>query len=193
MIVGNPDTFAIESEITLAYASLNQMALGFFVVHVMGRSYGARNADATMLADPFNEVVKRIAKRGSHNPAFPMNATAANIAYSFRRAVYDESEEGELFFGMPVHEFTKAISSNHLEWTAYCDEAFDDSSYVLQFEDENQVRLVAFTGTSDFQYDPASLRDVRLSPDAFYGILQEWHSRFKNEWSSWPKVSESIQ
>lgn len=193
MIVGNPDTFAIESEITLAYAPLNEMALGFFVVHVMGRCYGVRKPDATMLADPFNEVAKRIATRGSHNPAFPMTATAANVAYSFRRAIYDECEEGEVFFEMSVRQFTNVISSNRLEWTAYCDEAFDDSSYVLQFEDENHVRLVAFTGTPDFQYDPASLREVRLSPGAFYGILQEWHSRFKNEWSSWPKVSESIQ
>jgi Immunity protein 42 len=193
MIVGDLNTFAIESEITLAYDRLNEVALGFFAVHIMGRCYGVRKPDATMLADPFNEVVKRITKRGSHNPVFPMTATAANIAYSFRRAIYDESKDGELFFGMSVRQFTNAISSNRLEWTAYCDEAFDDSSYVLQFEDDNQVRLVAFTGTPDFRYDPTSLRDVRLSPDAFYGILQEWHERFRNEWSSWPKVPESIQ
>jgi hypothetical protein len=193
MLVGDPNTFAIESEITLAYDHLSQRALGFFVLHVMGRCYGVRKSDATMLANAFDEVGRRIAKRGNHKPAFPMTATAANIAYSFRRAIYDESEEGELFFRMPVRQFTNAISSNHLEWTAYCDEAFDDSSYVLQFEDENQVRLVAFTGTPDFRYDPVSLRDVCLSPDAFYEILQEWHDRFKDEWSSWPKVSETIQ
>jgi hypothetical protein len=146
-----------------------------------------------MLANAFDEVGRRIARRGKHNPSFAKDANAEGIAYSFRRAIYDESEEGELFFGMTVSQFTNAISLNRLEWTAYCDEAFDDSSYVLQFEDENQVRLIAFTGTPDFRYDPASLRDVRLSPDAFYEILQEWHDRFKKEWSSWPKVSESIQ
>jgi hypothetical protein len=193
MIVGDPNTFAIESEINLAYDRLNELALGFFVIHVLGRCYGVREPDATMLADPFNDVGKRIAKRGSHKPAFPMTETAASIAYSFRRAFYDQSEEGELFFGMPVRQFTNAISSNRVEWSAHCDEAFDDSSYVLQFEDQNQVRLVAFTGTPDFQYDQASLRDVRLSPEAFYGILRQWHDRFKREWSSWPKVSESIQ
>jgi hypothetical protein len=122
-----------------------------------------------------------------------MNASAANIAYSFRRAIYSESEGGELFFEMSVRQFTDAVSSNRLEWTAYCDEAFDDSSYLLQFEEENQVRLVAFTGTPDFQYDPASLRDVYLSQDKFYGILQEWHDRFKRDWVSLPKVSSSIQ
>ena len=34
---------------------------------------------------------------------------------------------------------------------------------MLQFEDENEVRLVAFTGTPDFRYEPASLRDVSLT------------------------------
>jgi hypothetical protein len=193
MIVGDSNVFAIESEITLAYDQLNQLALGFFLIHVMGQCYGVRKPDATMLADPFNEVGNRIARRGSHNPAFLMTETAANIAYSFRRAFYDESEEGELFFGMPLRQFTNAISSRRLEWTAYCDEAFDDGSYVLQFEDQDQVRLVAFAGTPDFRYDPSSLRDACLSPDAFYGILQEWHDRFKREWSSWPKVPESSQ
>jgi hypothetical protein len=76
-------------------------------------------------------------------------------------------------------------SSNNLEWVS--DEEFDDSSYVLQFEDENQVRLVAFTGTPDFLYDPATLRDVSLSQNEFYWILQVWHDRFNDEWISLPK------
>jgi hypothetical protein len=159
----------------------------------MGRCYGVREPDATMLANPFDEVGRRMDRRGNHNPSFAKDANAEDVAYSFRRAIYDESEEGELFFGMSVRQFTNAISSNRLEWTAYCDEAFDDSSYVLQFEDENQVRLIAFTGTPDFRYDPASLRDIWIPQDDFYGILKDWHERFKNEWISLPKVSESIQ
>jgi hypothetical protein len=70
MIVGDPNIFAIESRVTLAYDRPSQLALGFFAIHVMGRCYGVRKPDATMLADPFNEAVKRIAMRGSHNPAF---------------------------------------------------------------------------------------------------------------------------
>ena len=120
-----------------------------------------------------------------------MNTTAADIAYSFRRAIYGDSEEGELFFGMPLRQFTEAIQSHHLEWV--CDEEFDDSSYLLQFEDENQVRLVAFTSTPDSLFDPASLRDVCLSPSEFYGILQEWLDCFKDEWTSLIQVSGAIQ
>jgi hypothetical protein len=189
MIVGNPSIFAIESEITWAHELLSQLALGFFVVHVAGRRYGIRERDASMLGASFDQVGKRIARRGSHKPPFAVDANAADIAYSFRRAIYDESEEGELFFGMPLRQFTEAIHSRHLEWV--CDEEFDDGSYVLQFEDENQVRLVAFTGTPDFLYDPASLCEVSLSQNEFYLILQVWHDRFKDEWTSLPKVSGS--
>jgi hypothetical protein len=193
MIIGDPNTFAIESEITLAYDRLSQLALGFFVIYVMGRCYGVRKPDATMLASSLDEVGRRIARRGSHNPPFAMDANAGEIAYSFRRAIYDESEEGELFFGMSVREFTDAVYSNHIEWAPDGDEAFDDGSHVLQFEDESQVRLIAFTGTPDFRYDPASLRDLWLPQDEFYDILQEWHDRFRDEWKSFPKVSGSVQ
>ena len=193
MIVGNPELFAIESEITNAYDRSSLMALGFFVVHVAGKRYGVKAWDATMLGNSFDEVSRRLASRRSHRPAFPMNADAAKIAHAFKRAIYGECEKDELFWGLSVRQFTALIASNRLDWTACCDEAFDDSSYLLQFEDQSQVRVVAFTGTPDFLYDPASLRDVCLPHDDFYGLLQEWHDRFNQEWSGMPKVSGTIQ
>lgn len=193
MIVGDPNTFAIESEITQAYERLGQLAFGFFVIHVMGRCYGVREPDATMLANSFDEVGRRIARRGSHSPSFPVDADARDIAYAFRRAVYGAHEDGELFFGLSVRQFTDAIDSNRLVWAPDGDEAFDDHSYILQFEDENQVRLVAFTGTPDFLYDPGSLHDVYVPQGKFYAILQEWHDRFKDEWRGLPKLSGAAQ
>jgi hypothetical protein len=107
MIIGDPSNFAIESEITLAYDEPGQMALGFFVLHIVGRCYGVRKSDATMLANAFDEVGTRIAQRGKHNPSFAKDSTAEDIAYSLRRAIYDESEKGELFFGMSVRSIYK--------------------------------------------------------------------------------------
>jgi hypothetical protein len=146
-----------------------------------------------MLGNPFDEVGRRLSGRGGHGPVFPMNAAAADIAHSFRRAIYCDSKEGELFFGLSVTRFTDVIAANGLDWVAYCDEAFDDGSYVLQFEDQNQVRLVAFTSTPDGLYDPASLREVSLAQNDFYQILQEWHDRFEDEWAAMPRISGFIQ
>jgi hypothetical protein len=193
MIVGNPDIFAIESEITKAYERLSFRALGFFVIDVMGEPYGVKEPDATLLAVSFDEVGRRIARRGRHTPPFAMDSNAGDVAYAFRRVLYDGCEEGELFFGMPDPQFKHAICSNRLEWAPDGDEAFDDSSYVLQFEDENRVRLIAYKSiayknTLDTTYDPASLRDVWLSQDEFYGVLQNWRDRFEAEWKALPKV-----
>jgi hypothetical protein len=66
MIVGDCRVFAIESGITEAWESLSQLALGYFVVHVGGRAFGVRQADASTLGCSFNEVGHRLRRRGTH-------------------------------------------------------------------------------------------------------------------------------
>jgi hypothetical protein len=193
MIVGNPSVFAIESEITEAYERLSFRALGSFVIHIMGRCYGVKEPDASLLAVSFDEVGRRIARRGRHTPPFTMDAKAGDIAHAFRRVLYDGCEEGELFFGMPDPQFHTAISSSRLQWAPDGDEAFDDGSYVLHFEDKNRVRLIAYKSIDrnndlDPSYDTASLRDVWLSQNDFYEILQNWRSRFEAECEQLPKI-----
>src|SRR5271166_5073751 len=100
MIVGNPSVFAVESEITKAYERLSFRALGFFVIWIKENCYGIREPTATMLANLFDDAVHRIVRRGSHKVSFGLDATARDIAYAYRRAIYDECEESELFFGM---------------------------------------------------------------------------------------------
>ncbi len=192
MMIGNPLKLAIESEITQASERSSQMAMGFFVIDVMGRSYGVREPNATALGASFNEVGRRIARRGSHSLPAIMEADAGSVASAFRRAAYGECEESELFFGMAAEQFRDAMYSKHLVWAPDGDEAFDDGSFVLQVESQDRVRLIAFVGTPDFLYDPSSLRDLRLSGDEFYTVLRDWHDGFNDEWkSSFSKPSGS--
>jgi Immunity protein 42 len=187
MIIGDPEVFAIESVITKAYERLSFRALGYFVLDVAGRSYGVKESDATLLACSLDEVSRRLARRGSHNPHFPIDASAGEIAYAFRRAGYAICEENERFFGMAAVQFGEAIYAKHLEWAPDGDEAFDDGSYVLQIEDMKRVRLIAYVSTPDNLYDPATLRDVWLSSHDFYNILQSWRDLFEAEWIAAPK------
>jgi hypothetical protein len=191
MIVGHASTFAIESEIGSAYEEPGLLALGFFVIHILGRRYGVKEPDATMLSNSFTEVCRRLAERGLHNAPFAAGTEAAQVAVAFRRAVYTECDEGELFFGMALSEFTEALYSNRLVWAPDGDEAFDDGSYVLQFDIGDRVRLIAFNSTSDEDplWDPTSLREVWLAADQFYGVLHEWRDKFRLEWESLPKAS----
>ncbi len=191
MIVGDPNVFAIESEITEAYERLSSRAIGFFVIHASGKCFGVKEADATLLACSFDEVGRRLADRGIHIPCFPLDANAGEIAFAFRRTHYSTDRGGnDLFFEMDAREFGDAISSRRLVWAPDGDEAFDDSSYVLQFENEHYVRLVAFKSVFDSLYDPESVCEVRLSADSFYAILRSWRDRFESIWEAHPKMPE---
>lgn len=116
-----------------------------------------KETDATMLACSFDEVGRRISRRGSHSPPFPLDSNAGEIANAFIQAGYAIHADGEQFFEIPAPEFRQAIISKRLEWAPDGDEAFDDRSFVLQFEDLKKVRLIAYVNTPEYVFDPESL------------------------------------
>lgn len=185
MTVGDTSTFAIESEITRAFEKPSWRGLGFFVIHVAGQSYGIKSPGQSMLACSFDEVGRRITERGTHQAPFA-EAGAIEIADAYASAVYLDASGNETYFGMTKGQFTKTLCSNSLVWAPDGDEAFDDSSYVLQFDVGDRVRLIAFKRPNSL-VDPARLREVWLSSDAFYDALGEWRDTFMAEWESLPK------
>src|SRR6185369_15670283 len=185
MTAGEPSIFAIESEITQAFEKPSLRGLGFFVLHICGGCYGVKSPDATMLANSFDGVGRRVAGRGTHKAPFA-DVDAMDVANAYARAVYVEHDKNETFLGMTEARFKEVVNSNGLVWAPDGDEAFDDSSYVLQFDDGDRVRLVAFKRPAG-SVDPASLREVSLSAEEFYGMLRQWQERFIAEWESLPK------
>ena len=191
MITGEKAIFAIESGILHAYESRHFKALGFFLIHVSGFCYGVNEPDATMMGCSHGEVIDRISRRGTHTAPFAEEAGAGKIADAFRAAIYVEDQEREQFFGIPQPAFKRIIYDNKLRWAPDGDEAFDDSSYVLQFDVGDRVRLIAFRrgpDKNDYYHDPATLRDLRLSADDFYGVLERWRKGFEAEWTAMPKL-----
>lgn len=188
MICGNPSVFAIESGITKAFDRLSFRGLGFFNIHAAGRRYGVYKPDATMLACSFDSVQHRIAHRGKHTAPFALASDAGEIADNFRNAIYSENQH-ESFFGLPCAEFSRFFSKdqNDCQWAPDGDEAFDDGSYVLQFDVKERVRLIAFKSDGNFSYDPNTLSDVWLAAEEYYGILKQWRDTFESEWTSTPK------
>jgi Immunity protein 42 len=186
LIIGEPSVFAVESSITEAYEELYLRALGFFVIYVDGLFYGRRSANSTMLARSFDEVGNRIAMRGSHVVPFVAETDAGRIATAFRNAIYGEEQKAS-YFDIPLSQFMGMIYSKRIVWAPDGDEAFDDGSYVLQFDVQDQVRLIAFKTVTCHPYDLATIREICLPADEFYGLLQRWHGAFENEWASLPK------
>jgi hypothetical protein len=190
LIIGNTSLFAIESSVTKAYERLSFRGLGFFLIHIGGRSYGERSADSTMLACSFDEVERRIAMRGSHNVSFATEPDAGKIADAFRDVVYGDRPK-ESYFDIPQMQFAEMLHLNRIVWAPDGDEAFDDGSYILQFDILDSVRLIAFKCGQGFFHDPATLSDISLPAEDFYGLLHKWHDAFEAEWGSMQKEAES--
>ena len=193
MIVGYKPNFAIESSISTAYERLSFLALGFFVIYLGGRCFGVRSDDASLLACSYGEVKDRITNRGKHTAPFATEVNPSKIANAFRDAIYAPNQEDKMFFSLLQPQFSNLFYSNKLVWAPDGDEAFDDSSYVLQFDVRSHVRLIAFKlnkSGQDNHHDPATLIDVWLEANEFYGILERWRDAFEAEWQVAPKISE---
>lgn len=189
MIIGNPSVFAIESSITRAYERLSFRARGFFVIYAGGRCYGKRSPDSTLLACSYEEVERRTTERGTHSVPFSIEPDGRKIADAVRSAIYAE-EPDEYYFGVPRSAFSDMIYSRHVLWAPDGDEAFDDRSYVLQFDIGDRVRLIAFKSGEGYARDDSTFTDTWLAADDFYHILRRWHDDFTAEWASMDKTAE---
>ena len=189
MLIGDKAIFAIESGVKDYYKRPSFLACGFFLIHILGRRYGVHSPDATMLACSYGEVERRLAGRGYHTAPFSKETNGGAIADAFRDAIYAPGQTGKKFFDLSQEDFTAVIYGNHLMWAPDGDEAFDDGSYIIQFDVENSVRLIGFNDVeAGYHHDPDTLRDISMDADAFYKILQNWRDAFDQE-----RVSTSKQ
>ena len=192
MLCGNPATFAIESTITKAYERLGFRGLGYFVIHINGQRYGVREPEATMLACSFDAVNERLRSRGKHTATFDKRE-AGLIANAYRHAIYAPDYESDLFFARTDLKRDDVLSEHDITWAPDGDEAFDDWSFVLQFDVENKVRLIGFKSSEEgYNFAEGTLTDLWISAADFYSILQEWRDAFEAEWQKMPKTDEAV-
>ena len=193
MIIGNQAVFALEHGIKHAFSRLSFRALGYFIIYISGRSFGVRSKDATMLSNSFDEVQERLNRRGLHIAPFSLEAKAGDIADAFRDSFYSPNDSSKKFLGIGQVEFRDLVISNHLIWAPDGGAAFDDGSYVLHFDVDNRVRLIAYQlepWGDDFRHNPNSICDQWLDADEFYGVLNQWREEFTAEWISAQKIPE---
>ena len=188
LMIGDTKIFAIESFIEKAYERPSFLALGYFVIHLGGKSYGVRENNATLLACSFDTVEDRIASRGKHVVPFSSVPNPVEIADAYRRIEYTgEHDPEELFFGLSAKQFSSAASKGKIAWAPDGDEAFDDGSYVLQMDIGDRVRLIGFTSQESHKETLQSVSEYWMSAEEYYKILSEWRDRFLAEWAAAPK------
>jgi hypothetical protein len=185
VILGNKARFAIEFYIDEAYEQPSLKGLGYFVIHLNGIAYGVCEADATMLACSVDGVVSRLHRRGEHIASFASEA-AGRIGFAVRNAIYASESKAENYFGISHTEFSNLLYDKELMWAPDGDAAFDDGSYVLQFDIEQKVRLIAFRFNQGGR-GVIDLSDLWLLADEYYSILGDFHKEFMRQWASMPK------
>lgn len=189
IIVGDPTVLAIESSITEPYSNLSLRVLGYFLIHLGGREYGVRSADATMLACSFDAVERRISRRGTHSMSVGSYAAAGEIVDAFLATTYDMDRQDEHFFGMSCDEFRDNLALCQIVWAPDGDAAFDDGSHVLQFDSGEHVRLIAFKNEQNLDDVARTLTEVWVNSNMFYALLDEWRSGFEVEWCAASKAA----
>ncbi|MBY5775224.1 hypothetical protein GFL49_33865 [Rhizobium leguminosarum bv. viciae] len=180
MIVGDCRIFAIESGITEAVENLSQLALGYFVIHVGGRAFGVRQPDASLLGCSFDEVERRLQRRGMHVPPIPLDVPATEIATAYLDAIYRDNARTD-YFGLSQHQFADALQTSGAIWAPDGDEAFDDGSHILQFDVVGRVRIVAFLNTEAPDDFSQTISEEWVDADLFYAIVSGWKTLFSLE------------
>jgi hypothetical protein len=189
MIIGNPASFAIESEITQAYKDPGKLGLGFFIVHIGGRQYGVRAPDATLLALAFDSSNDHLARRGTRVAPFSSYKNGKELFDALAAACYSEDDRF-VFQGHSLDELSELLLRNKLRWHDP-DEAFDDGTAIYHFDVGDRVRLLATNGgdPTSWRHNSETFSDVWLPADEFYGVIKTWQDCFVNEWERADKTA----
>ena len=173
---GNKSTFAIESQISYLSKDLSiTSALGYFVIYINDHMYGVKSDDATMLSCSFDEVSNRVCDKDRHLAPFSYSATPIDIATAYLSTFYWEHPDVQPELNKLVETFKLYNENNKLTWAPDGDAAFDDGSFVLQFDYADKVRLIAFKNTEQYEN---TINEIWIPIDMFYEILVEWRDCF---------------
>ncbi len=181
MLVGEPKSFAIESEVTEFVPHRSQIGLGCFNVHVAGHRFGVMAPDASMLGCSYAEVGRRLQRRGTHRAAVAFTCSADSIATLWIAHRYPPALVGPEPTPTEVDAVAEMVA-NHTDWAPDGDEAFDDGSHVLQFDLEESVRLVGFRTDGTWAPRDGLVADAWIPAGDYYEVLREWRERFELAW-----------
>jgi hypothetical protein len=177
--IGNPSIFAIESGVTKFYERLSQRAIGYFVIYVNGKRYGVKSPDASLLACSFDAVNERLLHRGTHSVEFASEPKALKVVNAYIATQLNGERKNDFFWNLSANEFGDILVLNKIVWAPDGDAAFDDGSYVLQFDVGAKVRLIAFKNAESAKDIEDSISDIWLDADEYYNTLDEWQKSFE--------------
>ncbi|WP_186391328.1 MULTISPECIES: Imm42 family immunity protein [unclassified Pannonibacter] len=181
-IVGDPAVFAIECHIEKTFDRLSQRALGYYVIHIAGYSYGVREPEATLLGCSFDQISNRLKCRGRHVSALLAEKPAVELAHLVHAALYEERGPDAAYDLSLLDPVRTELFNQELVLAPDGDAAFDDGSHILQFDVGSTVRLVAFKNPCDAIPEIHSISGITIAEASFYEILGAWRDKFEMVW-----------
>lgn len=179
MIFGNVQRFAIETEVTKVYprdkGQRTQQALGFFIVYIKNHVFGVRSPDATTLGFVECFIRERIEKKNVYAVPWELPQDSAELVNALFTATVREDSNNQ-FGGLSNSELYEFIIRNDIAWTGSLDEAFDGGDHLLQIEYKDQVQIIAFRVSDEFEC--ALSAEITLPASEFYAVLSGWHKYY---------------
>ncbi|MEN2711105.1 hypothetical protein ACQKOH_06405 [Sphingomonas sp. NPDC092331] len=182
ILTGDRTALAIESYVDEFIASRSQMGIGYFLIHAGGKRYGVEDPRACAMGSSYSEVLSRLRREGEHVLTFASRIDARDLAIHVVNHIYDRG------FSEPVlppewkQEIDALLYANALIWAPDGDAAFDDGSHVLQIDDGDKVRIIAFVNADTQGELESSLADVTTERAHYYAVLREWAQKFELQW-----------
>ena len=169
ILEGDKNSFAIECLISKIIPQESQLVLGAFCIWINGIRYGVWEDEATLLACSYDDVERRIVERGLHISPLAANEDGRSLINTIDAMIYSESFDTTT---LSTDFDSKYLHEKGIVWAPDGDEAFDDGSFILQFDLEDKVRLIAIRDGQDFT-------EIWLESDDFYEILANWKNSFE--------------
>ena len=166
MLFGTKETFGIEIEINKIYC--NQfIGDGFFVIHINNNCYGRREEYATTFPSIARQLRHCLKNRVNSDMALE-DYSKGNIVEGYYLQNYSEANLSDCD--------KKLLSKTKTLWEWSPDEAFDDGSHVIHFDDNDTTRIIGFKSCivdGDCKVMENSCSEIQLPREDFKGIIKD--------------------
>lgn len=166
MEFGNKSFFALEIEINEIY--YNQfVGDGFFVIYIDNNCYGRREEYATTFPGIIRQLENCLKSRVNSGITLE-NYSKENIAEGYYLQHYSEADL--VAYDQNLLSKTKTL----WEWSP--DEAFDDGSHVIHFDDGDTTRIIGFKSCmadGDCKVMEHSCSEIHMPREDFKGIIKD--------------------
>ncbi len=169
MVVGNQEIFAIEIGLNDKITEPGYedwIGYGYFVVYIAGHPYGVKKENATLLYGIYYALLD-MRERKNFSTLPTENFLDSEIANAYFYLHYDATSQLIKNVNPKVKE---VLQNAKIEWPPLeC--ANDDSSILLQIQEEKLIRLIGFYISDKANEDIHDIHSIKVSKDYFDTVI----------------------